>query len=444
MTEAILDLRLDKLVYGGDCLGRLEDGRVAFIPFGLPGETVRAKVVEEKRGHLRLELLEVLSPSPERITPRCKHFFSPHPKGEGGGVKATCGGCHYQHMSYTAQLRAKEAILRDQLARIGRIENPPIRPIVPCPQEWNYRNHIQFHLSAEEKLGYVALTPSPSLKNGRGEQIIPITECHLLEPALADLWPRLDFEPDCGLERVSLRLGMDDEILLILEGSDPRPPGLEVETGISVAHLSGGDAVVLAGDGQLFMQVLDRRFRVSAGSFFQVNTSMAERMVAHLLANISLTQKDIMLEAYCGVGLFSAFLARHAARLIGVENSPSACEDFTANLDEFENVELYEGAAEEILPALTGQIVNQPGAGRIEYSLCMLVDPPRGGLEQGALDAILACKPRALAYISCDPATLGRDAARLTGAGYNLKQVTPFDLFPQTYHIESISFFEAE
>jgi 23S rRNA (uracil1939-C5)-methyltransferase len=140
-----------------------------------------------------------------------------------------------------------------------------------------------------------------------------------------------------------------------------------------------------------------------------------------------------VLDVYCGVGLFSAFLAPRAGRVIGIESSPSACEDFSANLDEFENVELYEGVAEEILPALVGQITNPP---------CVIVDPPRAGVHPRALDAILSLGPGCIAYISCDPSTLARDVRRLMDGGYRLTDVTPFDMFPQTYHIESISLFE--
>jgi len=433
-------ITLDKLTYGGDALGRLPEpltgvsGRAVFVPFALPGETVRARIVEEKRGHVRAELIEVLEPSPERITPKCKHFFSPLSAAAGGGEGpgvGSCGGCHYQHMTYAAQLRAKEAILCDQLARIGHIENPLLKPIVASPLEWNYRNHMQFHLTEAGKLGFVDLTPAPSPRRRAEKNIIPISECHLPEPALNALWPQLEFEPGSGLERVSLRLGADKEVMLILESNDPNPPELESEADISVVHLSAEDVVVLAGDDAILIDVLGRPFRVSARSFFQVNTAMAGKMVEHLLTNLPLSPTNTLLDVYCGVGLFSAFIAPHVKRLTGIESSPSACENFAANLDEFENVELYEAPAEDVLPMWGIHPDN------------VLVDPPRAGLHRDVMDAILTMKAGTLAYVSCDPSTLGRDAARLIAGGYRLKQVTPFDLFPQTYHIESISFFEA-
>ncbi len=431
LQHSTFNVQLEKLTYGGDAMGRLPDGRAVFVPFGLPGERARVRLTEEKRNFARGELVEVLEPSPDRIPAKCKHF----------GI---CGGCHYQHLPYEKQIEAKTEILRDQLTRIGKTENPPVAPMVASPSEWNYRNHIQFHLTGDGKIGFVsALTPNPSPDRfaGRGEQIIPISECHLPEVAVNGLWPQLEFDPDVDIQRVSLRAGLDDDILLALESDSPAPPELELEAGISVTHIYEDNTLVLAGDDHIFIRVLERDFKVSAASFFQVNTKMAEKMVEHLLAALPVSSTDILLDLYCGVGLFSAFFASRVGRVIGVESSPSACEDFVVNLDEFENVELFEGATEEILPGLVGRIVPSTSL-RTSNPPYAFVDPPRAGLERRVLDALLALQPRVLAYISCDPATLARDAKRLIEGGYVLKQVTPFDLFPQTYHIESIAIFE--
>ena len=287
-----------------------------------------------------------------------------------------------------------------------------------APQEWNYRNHIQFHLTRDGHLGYI---------NARADGILPVSECHLPQAALCGLWPSLEFDPGLPLERIGLRVGDGDELMLVLESS--QTPEMELEAGLSVVHLDGDSAFVIAGDDHLVMRVAGRDFCVSAGSFFQVNTPLAGSMVAHLLELLPLGVEDTLLDVYCGVGLFSAFFASRVGRLIGIELSSSACADFSVNLDAFGNVELYEAAAEQVLPALDAR----PQAA--------IVDPPRAGLERRALEALAALAPRHIAYVSCDPATLGRDAARLIAAGYNLEQVTPFDLFPQTFHIESISHF---
>jgi 23S rRNA (uracil1939-C5)-methyltransferase len=411
LPSPTVEVRLEKLTYGGDAMGRLEDGRAVFVPFGLPGEHVRIRLTEDKRNFARGELVEVLEASPFRITPRCIHF----------GV---CGGCHYQNLPYEEQLKAKMGILRDQLTRIGKVENPPVQEMVASASPWNYRNHVQFHLTEEGKLGYMtAVKPT----------VFAIRECHLPEGSINELWPQLEFEPGTDLDRVSIRSGVDEDLMLVLESEAPEPPELEIEAGISITHVFEENTVVIAGNDHVTIRVMDRNFRVSAASFFQVNTAMAGKMVQHLLANVPVSLNSTLLDIYCGAGLFSAFFAPKCERVIGIESSPSACEDFAFNLDEFENVELYEGLAEEILPNLVRRVEN------VTYAI---VDPPRAGLDKYVIDELVKAAPKVIAYVSCDPSTLARDAARLINGGYRLKQVTPFDLFPQTYHIESISIFE--
>ena len=415
------EIKLEKFTYGGDAMGRLPDpltgtgGRAVFVPFGIPGELVRVRMLEEKRGFARAELLEVIEASPQRISPKCRHF-------------GACGGCHYQHLPYQAQLAAKTESLRDQLQRIGKIEDPPVNPMVACPSPWNYRNHVGFQLTDAGKLGYVSSGFAGKLPSSPGKAVLPINECHLPDQSLDALWPQLAFETNAHIERISIRSGLDGDLMLVLESGELEAPALELEAGISVVHLTGGDALVMAGEDHLVMQVLERPFHVSAGSFFQVNSSMAGQMVTHLLQVLPLPTGTI-LDAYCGVGLFSAFLAPGCKRLIGIEVSPSACDDFLINLDEFDHVELYESAAEHVIPHLEGPVD------------ILLVDPPRAGLDKHVLDGIIELHPQTVAYISCDPATLARDAARLISGGFHLVDVTPFDMFPQTYHIESIALF---
>jgi len=408
----VYDVELTTLIYGGEALGRLPDGRAVFVPFALPGEKVRLRLVEDKRNYARAELLEVLSPAIQRIQPRCVHF----------GV---CGGCHYQHMPYADQLDAKRDILKDQLVRIGKMSDPPIQATISSPQPYNYRNYVQFHLTNEGRLGYY---------KAQAQQVFAVQECHLPEEPLNIVWPQLQFDSIPELERIGLRLGADNDIQLILESSDLQPPEFSVEDlPISAVHLSEAGALVLAGSEQIIIEVLERSFQVSAGSFFQVNTPMAAAMITHLLENLTnyvalQSGSSVLLDVYCGVGLFSAFLAPRVRRLIGVESSPSAVEDFVANLDDFDNVEIYEAQAEQALPQLT---LNPD---------IILVDPPRAGLEKAVLDSILRYFPKVLVYVSCDPATLARDARRLRKGGYRMRKITPFDLFPQTFHIESLSF----
>ena len=398
------------LAYGGDALARMDDGQAVFVPFCLPGERVRIQLTEKKEHFARARLLEVIEASPERVTPRCKHF----------GV---CGGCHYQHLSEAAQMEAKAAILRNQLTRIGHIQDPPVTGARGAGAPWSYRNHMQFQLDPGGRLGFVAS------KDRQGpEEIIPIHECHLPNKAISELWPKLAFGPDSSIQRVAVRSGSDGEQMLVLEVDSPTAPELPIGPSISIAQVSADGVLLRAGDDHITLRVSDREFRVSPTSFFQVNESVAGAMVDHLLGCIP-ASPDIVIDAYCGVGLFSAFLAPRCRKLVGIESSLAACDDFAANLDEFDNVELYQDAAERVLPVLD-----------IKPDV-IVVDPPRSGLDRTTLDAVVSMSPSTLVYVSCDPATLARDAARLIAAGYRLENVTPFDMFPQTYHIESISLF---
>lgn len=219
--------------------------------------------------------------------------------------------------------------------------------------------------------------------------------------------------------------------MLILEGDDPEAPEFSEDIPVSAVY-TPPDArlTVLAGDDHLVFSLLDRHFQVSARSFFQVNTLMAEKMIAFLMDNLDLTGETQAVELYAGVGAFSAFIAPKVGHLTAIESSGSACHDFAVNLDEFENVSLYEAQAEAVLPKL-----NMP----VDL---LVMDPPRAGLAPAVHDALAELKPAQIAYISCDPATLARDIKRILEHGYQLRSVTPFDQFPQTAHVESISLLE--
>jgi 23S rRNA (uracil1939-C5)-methyltransferase len=365
--------------YGGQAIGRLPDGRAVFVPFALPGETVCVRLVKEKAGYAEAELIKVLSPASQRIAPRCRHYMA-------------CGGCHYQHLDYPGQLAAKAEILRDQLVRLGGLVEPPVAITVPSPNPWHYRNHMQFHRTPDGGWG---------LQAARSHKVVPIDECHLPEAALEKAWravasAALTDKQGAAVERVSLRIGSQ-----------------------GVIQQSGDEAVTI--------QMLGRPFRVSPASFFQVNTALAAQMVEQVLVWSEGTPNELVLDLYCGVGLFSAFLAPRFGRLMAIESSAAACQDFAVNLAEFANVTLRHGSAEELLPQLSGPVQ------------CVVADPPRAGLGKPVVEQLLRLAPRRLVYVSCDPATLSRDARQLLAGGYQLLHVVPFDLFPQTYHVESVS-----
>jgi 23S rRNA (uracil1939-C5)-methyltransferase len=404
-----VELQLTAIAHGGAALGRYE-GRVVFVPYALPGETVRAEITEDKGRYAFARLIEVLAPSPNRVTPPCPYFG---PTG--------CGGCQWQHVDYQAQLHFKSEIVTDQLARIGSIANPVAHPTLPDSSGWAYRNHAQFHPAPNGGLGF---------QTAASNDTIAVDECLTLHPLLSDLYATLDLElPD--LLRLSLRAGTaTGERMLTFEMKDDLPPALESDLPVScVLLLADGRHANLIGNNHVTEIVAGRAYRISASSFFQVNTPQAAQLVQQVLDYLDVQTGETVLDAYCGVGLFTAHLAEHAGLVVGVELAPAAIADLMENTADFNNVEIIEGSVEAVLPDLDVPLD------------AAVVDPPRAGIDRFALDALIERQPARLVYVSCDPATLARDAKRLTRAGYRLIEVQPVDVFPQTYHIESVALF---
>jgi 23S rRNA (uracil1939-C5)-methyltransferase len=363
------------MTYGGAALGRVE-GKAIFVTGGLPGEVVRVAIEEDRAQFARARLLEVIEPSPDRITPRCPHF----------GFDATsCGGCHWQHIDYAAQLRFKTAIVREQLQRIGRIPDPPVRGIIPSPAIWQYRNHAQFHVTPQGELGFQA---------ARSHRVTPIDQCLIIEPALQE-WLHAEHEVDhSGEQRLSART------------SSLQSPRRASNSQFPISNV---------------------QFHISPDSFFQVNTSLIETSVDQVLAKLELNKTDSVLDAYCGVGLFSRFIAPQVTRVIGIESSVSAQADFAINLAGYSNVEFHLGRVEQVLPKIT------------THFNAALFDPPRAGCGPQVLEAVVAQQIDRVVLVACDAATLARDLRSLLDWQYTLIEVQPIDLFPHTYHIETLA-----
>jgi 23S rRNA (uracil1939-C5)-methyltransferase len=405
--DEILPLNIQSLVYEGFGLSRLPDGKAVFVPFVLPAEIVEARIIEEKKGYALAELIKVVKSHPQRIIPRCTHFL-------------VCGGCHYQHIPYDLQQQFKKAIFIEQLNRIAGIEAPVVKEIIPFHKEWAFRNSLQFRLSTNGKLCF-----SDFYRNEPFE----VSECHLPMAEIGSFWPQIEFDPDARIERIEVRQNLDGDLMLILRGSEKELPEMETEAPVSIVHLGKSDQVVMAGDDHLMMRVKDKNFKVSAGSFFQTNLEGASILVDIVRETVTKFKSRSIMDVYCGVGLFSAFLAESVDQIIGIESSPSACEDFTVNLDEYDNISLYQGKAENILSSIN------------EKPDCVIVDPPRSGLQRETTQAILDKSSQLLIYVSCNPSTLARDAKYLIEAGYILESSTLVDMFPQTFHIESVNIF---
>jgi 23S rRNA (uracil1939-C5)-methyltransferase len=408
MTETI-DLKLTAMAHGGSALGR-HGGQVIFVPYTIPGETVRVQIVEGRTRWARARLVDVLEPSPHRVEPPCPYFGPDR-----------CGGCHFQHIAYEAQAEYKGEVVKDQLARIGGLDGVDVQDIIGAAEPWGYRNHAQFSVTAEGRLGFLTADT---------HHVVPVEECLILDPLLDDLWTALDVAwPQ--LRRLSLRCGSaTGDLMAIFELDHYEDFDIEVDFPVScVIQLVDGEAVILMGNGHLVEHVAGRDYRISAGSFFQVNTAGAEALVALVGEFLAPTGDEVLLDLYCGVGLFGLSMAGDVKRVVGIESAASAAADFRHNARGMEQIDLIEGKAQEALSHVAGPVD------------LIVLDPPRSGAGKRAIEEIVRLAPQRVVYISCDPAPLARDARNLVDAGYELQKVQPLDLFPQTFHVESVALF---
>lgn len=442
-----IDVELTDLAYGGDAVGRYE-GRVLFVPGGIPGERVRVDIVEERRGHARADLLEILRPVPERVEPS-------YP------LLTDCG-CQWQHIAYPAQLTWKAHIVRQLLVRIGKQPDAVVHPTLGMPNgisPWHYRNIALFSIGPAGEVGF-KMTDSHDVQD--------LEDCPLLHPALDMVYQRVreklinyfgeslsekiqgfTIRGAIGAVNSNLAAGTDAvkpvPALLSLHArpgsliEDPQQLANELITiapgivGVIVERVGGRYGRVVAGQEFLTDMILGRRFRVSSDSFFQVNLVQTAVLIEKVLQMLEPQRNEVALDGYSGVGLFSAFLAAHTARVVAIESQPSAVMDARANatLNNQNTIATLEGTLERIL----GQLYY-----RHERVDIALVDPPRAGCHPKALQALQTLAPHSICYVSCDPSTLARDIATLCANGrYRLVSAQPVDMFPQTYHIECIA-----
>jgi 23S rRNA (uracil1939-C5)-methyltransferase len=383
---------VEKLVYGGDALARL-DGRAVLAPFALPGERILARVEREKPGLIHARVLEVLEPAPERVAAPCPYF-------------GRCGGCQYQHASYEFQLAAKRAILAESLRRIGRIE-PPEEMAVIAGEPWGYRNRAQLHIE-DARLGY---------REARSHKLCAIECCPISSPKINEAIHALD-----GM----LRDARWPRFVRLLEiFTDERGVQLNIRDADRPVARRFFEWCATAIPG-LVEGALDYegRFRVSRGSFFQVNRFLLDRLVDSALEG---AEGETALDLYAGVGLFSLPLARRFREVAAVESGSSAVRDLAFNAERagLANLRAAQRTAEEYL----GSLDCAPDF--------VLLDPPRAGLGPAVVKRLTALRPPRIAIVACDPATLARDLAGLSGAGYRIEKMTLIDLFPQTCHLET-------
>ncbi len=411
---------IEKPIYGGAFLARLE-GKAVFVPLALPGEEERVRLVENKKGHATAEVEEIVIPSPQRIAPRCPHF----------GI---CGGCSYQHTSYEMQLAFKQAILRETFDRAGVAIPGEIAVLAADP--WAYRNRVRVAFDASGNPGY---------RGRRSNAVIPISECPIAAPSLIDAAlafarMRRDLAPTLQPAELSLFCNADESkmlagIFLARRGKldldrfagalQERVPSLKgIEVALEAQERRPAVAIAHWGAPSLVYNAAGFPYRVDHGSFFQVNRFLVDALVDRVTAGRS---GALAWDLFAGVGLFARKLAAGFDRVIAVESAPNAIAALKHNLS-----------------GTTGQAISTPTLDFLRRNSSgsrpdlIVVDPPRTGLGAETTGGLATVASPTIVYVSCDPATLARDLRALTAAGYALHSVTLVDLFPQTFHLETI------
>ncbi len=372
-------LNIEKLVYGGDGLARA-DNRVVLVPFVLPGEQVEAEVERAKNDLLRGRAGSVLAPSEHRVEPPCPYFYR-------------CGGCRYQHADYAYQLDQKRSILREVLRRVGKIEYEAEIDVVSA-DPWQYRNRTQLHIE-NGALGYFEIG---------SHRLCPIERCPISSPKLNEAIATLARELP-GIPRFTTDLELfTNEGEVQFRPADRIPPQAR-------SLLDGiGTTMPLEYDG----------FRVSRNSFFQVNRFLIPQLVEAAVAE---SAGQHVVDLYAGVGLFSRALTRNFARVTAVEANPSAHRDLAHNVP---GATAVHATTEQFLTELR------------EAPDLILADPPRAGLDAQVSAELIRIGAPLLRIVSCDPATLARDLRFLLANGYQIDTLTMIDLFPQTFHLETV------
>ena len=429
------------MIYGGDGLARLPAdekgrGKAVFVPFVLPGEKVEADVTEQKAGFARAHADKIIEASSHRIEPGCPHF-------------ARCGGCHYQHTSYEHQLAIKKEILRESLKRTAKIELSADIQVHPSPP-WNYRNRsrLQVQTAPEFRAGYFRFA---------SHKLMPIEQCPISSPlinrGITALWQsgRAGQIPK-GVGEVEFFANSDDTQLLIevSTSSDSRRAELRAwgETfRESMTEIAGvivfrenatarePEKLLTVGADHLVYQTQRAAYRVSAGSFFQTNRHLTDELVKIVTEN---QNGKLALDLYAGVGLFSTALSGDFHHIVSVESSQTSTADLTYNLH----------SKEEAIQATTEEYLSGKKTGRSRTGAVLphrthqpdlaVVDPPRFGLGERVARMLTTLGAPRVIYVSCDPVTLSRDLVTLMAGGYRIEQVHLVDLFPQSYHLESV------
>jgi len=426
-----LDATVDGFTHGGEGVARVE-GKAVFVPGTIPGERVRIQVVDDRKRWARGELLEVLEASPDRVTPPCPYV-------------PDCGGCDLQHVATDAQRRLKTRVVREQLERLGRIADPPVRDTQAVGPDLGYRTHAQLHADDDGRLGF---------HRAASHDVVPVERCLVVSEEVQAL--RDAVGDGTGADEVALRAhGRTGAAAVELTpGPGPlEPPGGDFDLLLTQPD---GSVVPLRGDGRLAEVVAGRSYGFDVTSFFQVTTHGAEAAVAAMLDAVGDISGAVVWDLYAGVGLLSLPLAAAGAEVLAVEGYAPAAAHARANAtandlrievltEEVSSVTRRAARGEPPVPGPEADSEaiedDTPSPLAIDPPDVVVLDPPRSGAGEGVAADLAAIGPATIVYVACDVAALARDARVLTEAGYRLLDALPLDLFPMTHHVEVVATF---
>ena len=412
LSRTPTDATVDGFTHGGEGVVRIE-GKAVFVGGTIPGERVRVRVTEDNRSWARAELLEVLEPSRDRVTPPCPHV-------------PECGGCDLQHVAPDAQRALKTRVVREQLERLGKLTDPPVEDTRPVGEDVGYRNQARFHADAEGRLGFH--------REGT-HNVVPVDTCLILGESPQAL--RDTVGDGTGAADVVVRAHTSGARAVVIR---PGEGGLETPEGAFDLLLEQPDGAVLPlrGEGVLTETVAGFTYRFDAGCFFQVNTAGAEAIVAAVREAAGDVGGALVWDLYAGVGLLSLPLAADGAEVIAVEgHAPSArwAEENAEAAGADVTVEAQPVGDFVTAMATPGEVYEAPDV--------VVLDPPRTGAGIEVCRDLAALAPATIVYVACDPAALARDAKVLDEHGYRLRRAVPLDLFPMTHHVEVVATFTA-
>ena len=430
-------------------VGRTQDGQVVFVPFALPGERIEAEITRDAGRFMEGRVTRIIEPAPQRVMPVCALY-------------GQCGGCRTQHMTYQRSLELKQRVVEQQLERIGGLKKPNVLPAIGAEKPWRYRNKAEFFVATDP----VTRTPVVGMRALDGKTVLPIGDCMIQSDIAIQAvktvvrWMQIYCIPawddkssgDGGVRYVVTRVNHTGELMLIIcttgktikrlnqlyEMLNGQFPGRfrslnHVVLEKRPTHALDGRCEVVQGRRVLYDQLMGLSFEMSPKTFFQVNHAQTEVLYNCVRQAAALTGNELVIDAYCGCGTISLVLAREARRVIGVEILEAAIDNarLNARRNKLEDkTEFYAGDAGKLVVDLLK---------RREKPDVLVVDPPRKGVDDSLIDAMIQAKVPRLVYVSCNPGTLARDVKRLTQeGGYSLEYAQPVDMFAQTEHVETV------